>query len=101
MRTIYVSWRSTAVRVRSVECESKYALRSSGGAIRRALFRVERGVCVKCRADCRGLVERLRAIERGSRDWEARRRARIREYAPRCAMESRGPLEKRTHLGMC
>lgn len=69
----------------SVECEAKHALRSSGGAIRRALFRVERGVCVKCKADCHGLVERLRAIERGSREWEARRRARIAEYAPRCA----------------
>lgn len=68
-----------------MECESKHALRSSGGAIRRALFRVERGVCVRCKADCHGLVERLRAIERGSRDWEARRRARVEEYAPRYA----------------
>ncbi len=68
---------------RSVQCETKYILQSSGGAIRRALFRVERGVCVRCKADCRALVLRLRAVEKGSRDWEGRRRALIVEYAPR------------------
>ena len=73
---------------RSVQCESKYILQSSGGAIRRALFRVERGVCVRCRADCRALVLRLRAVEKGSRDWEARRRALIAEYAPRCVIKA-------------
>ena len=72
--------------VRSVQCESKYALQTSGGAIRRALFKVERGVCVRCKADCRGLVQRLQAVEKGSRGWEARRRTLIAEYAPRCVL---------------
>ncbi len=72
---------------RSVQCDSKYALQTSGGAIRRALFKVERGVCVRCKADCYRLVQRLRAVEKGSRGWEGRRRALIAEYAPRCALD--------------
>ncbi len=79
LRCTYLLWGA-----RSVQCETKYILQSSGGAIRRALFRVERGVCVRCKADCRALVLRLRAVEKGSRDWEARRHALIAEYAPRC-----------------
>lgn len=43
----------------SGECEGRFALKSNGSAYRRALFRLERGVCVKCRLDCHALVKRL------------------------------------------
>ena len=42
------------------ECEAKFCLRSSGGALRRALFKLERGVCVLCKLDCHDLVKRVR-----------------------------------------
>ena len=42
------------------ECEGKFCTRSSGGALRRALFRLERGVCTMCRLDCHALVDKVR-----------------------------------------
>ncbi len=66
-----------------LECETKYGLARGGGAIRRALFRLERGVCVKCGADCHALVQRLRGVEKGERRWEERRRSLIARLAPR------------------
>lgn len=47
--------------MRSGDCESRFALKSNGSAYRRALFRLERGVCVACRLDCHALVKRLQA----------------------------------------
>lgn len=44
----------------SPDCEARWVLRSSGGALRRALFKLERGVCQACRLDCHALVGRLR-----------------------------------------
>ena len=41
-------------------CEAAWCVRSSGGALRRALFRLERGVCQACRLDCHALLQRLR-----------------------------------------
>lgn len=41
-------------------CEGAWCVRSSGGALRRALFRLERGVCQLCRLDCHALLQRLR-----------------------------------------
>ncbi|KAL4428086.1 hypothetical protein ABPG75_002175 [Micractinium tetrahymenae] len=67
----------------SGECEGRFALKSNGSAYRRALFRLERGVCVKCRLDCHALVKRLQAVEKGSRDWEEQRRRIIAARAPR------------------
>ena len=42
------------------DCEGKWVLRSSGGGLRRALFKLERGVCQLCKLDCAALVSRLR-----------------------------------------
>ena len=44
----------------SAACETLYAVRAGGGGLRRALYRLERGVCQQCRCDCHALVERLR-----------------------------------------
>ncbi len=46
------------------ECEGAWCLRSSGGALRRALFRLERGVCQLCRLDSHALLQRLRRAAR-------------------------------------
>jgi len=43
----------------SGECEGRFALKSNGSAYRRALFKLERGICVSCRLDCHPLVKRL------------------------------------------
>lgn len=43
-----------------VECERRYSVRAGGGALRRALYALERGVCQLCRLDCKHLLERLR-----------------------------------------
>lgn len=48
-------------------CERQYAMKSSGGAGRRALFCRERGVCSMCGLDAQRMVQRLQAIERGTR----------------------------------
>lgn len=47
-------------------CEARFALKCNGGAYRRALFKLERGVCVLCKLDCDDLVRRLQAVERGT-----------------------------------
>ncbi len=44
----------------SVACEAAYALRAGGSALRRSLFRLERGRCQACHLDCHALVTRLR-----------------------------------------
>ena len=41
-------------------CEGAWVLRGSGGALRRALFKLERGECQACRLDCCALLRRLR-----------------------------------------
>jgi len=43
-------------------CEDKYCLRSSSGAMRKALFRLERGVCQMCKLDCHALLQSLRLV---------------------------------------
>lgn len=48
----------------SVACEAAYALRAGGSALRRSLFRLERGRCQACRLDCHALVTRLRCTKR-------------------------------------
>lgn len=50
----------------SGDCESRFALKSNGAAYRRALFRLERGVCVACRLDCHSLVKRLQVPGAGA-----------------------------------
>ena len=42
------------------DCEGKFCTRSSGGALRRALFKLERGVCTNCHLDCHSLVTNVR-----------------------------------------
>ena len=44
----------------SIECESKYSVRSSTGSLRRQIFQLERGVCQLCKLDCHRLVESLK-----------------------------------------
>jgi hypothetical protein len=65
------------------QCENKYCLKASGGAIRRALGRLEHGVCTVCGVDARGLVAALQCIRQGSKDWEERRRTVIQQRFPR------------------
>ena len=55
------------------DCEARHCLKASTGAIRRALARIERGVCVTCKLDCRNLVAQMQCIRRGSKDWQAKR----------------------------
>ena len=43
-----------------VECETSFCIRANSGAMRRALFKLERGVCQTCRLDCHALVGRIR-----------------------------------------
>eukprot|EP00884_Botryococcus_braunii_P002065 jgi/Botrbrau1/1185/Bobra.0162s0066.1 len=57
----------------SAECEKKYCLQANRGAMRRALFKLERGICQMCRLDCHALVQALRCIEKGSPAWRDRR----------------------------
>lgn len=55
------SWRPSPIALRCrPECEARFCLRSSGGALRRALFKLERGVCILCKLDCHDLVKRVR-----------------------------------------
>jgi hypothetical protein len=68
---------------RSGDCEGWYARKSNGSACRRALFALERGVCVLCRLDCHALVKRLQAVEKGTRGWEAARRRIVAQHWPR------------------
>ncbi|KAK9812930.1 hypothetical protein WJX72_005929 [[Myrmecia] bisecta] len=63
-------------------CEARFCMRSGGGALRRAVFRLERGVCTLCKLDCHDLVQRLRTIEKGSHKWEEKRRQRVAKLAP-------------------
>ncbi|PSC75396.1 DNA annealing helicase and endonuclease ZRANB3 [Micractinium conductrix] len=65
------------------ECERRFGLKSNGSAYRRAVFKLERGVCVACKLDCHKLVKRLQAVEKGSRGWEEQRRRIIAARAPR------------------
>ena len=50
---------SRLLPARSGECEGRFGLKSNGSAYRRALFKLERGVCVTCRLDCHTLVKRM------------------------------------------
>lgn len=54
-------------------CESKYYLKASSGAMRRALGKLERGVCTLCKLDCRALVRQLQCIRYKSKDWLSKR----------------------------
>ncbi|CAI9111969.1 OLC1v1012325C1 [Oldenlandia corymbosa var. corymbosa] len=43
-------------------CFQEYKIRTSGPALREALFQVERGICTFCKLDCHGLVAKLRPL---------------------------------------
>ena len=58
-------------------------LQASGGAIRRALGRLERGVCCQCGLDCRTLVSDLQSIRQGTKNWQERRLQLISSRFPR------------------
>lgn len=45
-----------------VECETNFCIRANSGAMRRALFKLERGVCQTCRLDCHALITRIRYV---------------------------------------
>lgn len=49
---------------------SKYYIKASSGSIRRALAKLERGVCVMCKLDCKRLVQQLQCIQYGSKVWD-------------------------------
>jgi len=55
--------------LRSGECEGRFGLKSNGSAYRRALFKLERGVCVMCKLDCHTLVKRLQVSQRRRQRW--------------------------------
>ncbi len=55
------------------DCETKHYLKASSGAIRRALGKLERGVCTMCGLDCRALVAQMQCIRVSSKDWQAKR----------------------------
>ncbi|KAK9866369.1 hypothetical protein WJX84_005962 [Apatococcus fuscideae] len=65
-----------------VECETNFCIRANSGAMRRALFRLERGICQTCKLDCHALVGRIRTIEKGTDGWEPRRRRLLLDLAP-------------------
>lgn len=52
------------------------------GGIRRALFKLERGVCQACRLDCHALVQQLQQISKDTPGWQAQRRAVVAHRAP-------------------
>lgn len=65
------------------KCEDAYAARYRPHGLRRALARLEHGVCVLCGTDCRALCRRLQAIARGSKGWRKARSDVIEAFAPR------------------
>ncbi|GAX84585.1 hypothetical protein CEUSTIGMA_g12006.t1 [Chlamydomonas eustigma] len=64
------------------QCESKYCLKVSTGAIRRQLGKIERGVCTMCGLDCRALVSKLQCIRMSSPEWKEKRRHLLLRLAP-------------------
>jgi hypothetical protein len=52
------------------------------GGIRRALFKLERGVCQSCGLDCHALVQQLQQISKDTPGWQAQRRAVVAHRAP-------------------
>lgn len=65
-------------------CKPLHAI-PNAAAIRRALFKLERGVCTMCQLDCHALVAQLQAIRQGSPDWVAKRKLVLQRMAPRWA----------------
>ena len=63
-------------------CDAEHATRTGGAAARRALFRVERGVCAACGLDAHALVAALRAVPRGGSGWLEQRLAVLQSLAP-------------------
>ena len=59
------------------ECMRVYDQGSSASALRRALFALERGVCVECKLDCDALVKKVRVHRKRSK-----RVAEILRFAP-------------------
>lgn len=59
------------------------------GAIRRALFKLERGICQLCKLDCHALVQQLQSIRQGSHNWQEKRRLVVKRLAPRLADSKR------------
>lgn len=53
------------------------------GGIRRALFKLERGVCVVCGVDGHNLVKQLQQIGKDEPNWAATRRCIVAQHAPR------------------
>lgn len=79
--SIATSLPSTCLLFCSSDCEQKYILKSSSGAMRRGVFSRDRGICSRCTLDCTAMIRRLQAIERGTRRWKERRRCLLeREY---------------------
>ncbi len=65
-------------------CENNYYIRVGGAALRRALRKLEKGVCQVCKLDCSKVLQAIRAIEKegGSKHWYARRKAKLAQLAP-------------------
>ncbi|WIA10259.1 hypothetical protein OEZ85_010458 [Tetradesmus obliquus] len=66
----------------SLDCERLFFIKNSSSGIRRALFRLERGVCQACRLDCHALVQQLQQISKDTPGWQAQRRAVVAHRAP-------------------
>lgn len=73
---------STATLFCSGKCEEQHKIRTNASSYRRALFRLERGICTSCNVDCHLLVKRLRCIEIGSFQWKQKREELLKQIAP-------------------
>ncbi|XP_035816379.1 uncharacterized protein [Zea mays] len=63
----------------SLACFQEYRLRTSGRALRQALFQIERGKCSQCKLDCCKLVKHIKLLPLGKREEY------IRKVAPNIA----------------
>ncbi|KAJ4791573.1 chromatin remodeling factor18 [Rhynchospora pubera] len=63
----------------SLSCFQEYRIRTSGSALRQALFQIEHGICDNCKLDCCGLVKCLRPLS------VKRRIEYIKKFAPNIA----------------
>lgn len=71
-------------------CFQEYRLRTSGRALRQALFQIERGICSQCKLDCFKLVKYIKPLHKGKREEY------IRNVAPNIASRKK-LLDKLVH----
>eukprot|EP01023_Acetabularia_acetabulum_P020855 TRINITY_DN20895_c0_g1_i1.p1 TRINITY_DN20895_c0_g1~~TRINITY_DN20895_c0_g1_i1.p1 ORF type:complete len:222 (-),score=27.90 TRINITY_DN20895_c0_g1_i1:286-951(-) len=67
----------------SAQCENNYYCKVSTNALRNSLFKLERGICCQCKADCNSMIKRIRRISKDGLNWRERRLQIISEIAPK------------------